>query len=115
MAHLQGTSSSPSLYQLSQDNIYAHRVMFSTSILRKTMHHIHAHLHHGKKTTQTPSNPKHELFQLQIPLPFLPLLIIKPHRKTRPEDENAKAAKAPLPFFPSSIQMPHKPPEKLEP
>jgi hypothetical protein len=113
MAHLQGTSSSPSLYQLSQDNIYAHRVMFSTSILRKKMHHIHAHLHHGKKITQTPSNRKHELFfQLQTPLPFLPLLIIKPHRKTRPEDENAKAAKAPLPFFSSSIQKPPQTPGK---
>jgi hypothetical protein len=86
--------------------------MFSTSILRKTMHHIHAHLHHGKKITQTPSNPKHELFRLQIPLPFLPFLIIKPHRKTRPEDEDAKAAKAPLPFFSSSIQQPPQTPGK---
>jgi hypothetical protein len=43
---------------------------------------------------------------------FLPLLIIKPHRETRPEDENAKAAKAPLPSFSSSIQMPPQTPGK---
>jgi hypothetical protein len=54
-------------------------------------------------------------FNLQIPLPFLPLLIIKPHRKTSPEVENAKAAKAPFPFFSSSIQMPPQTPGKLEP